>query len=268
MECPKDHGEMIAEKREKRVTFRGKEIKYTTERFVCRTCGIEAADNKQMAEIQKQISDAYRRTVDLLTSEEIRVGRAKMGFTQEQLAKALNVGIASIKRWETGQIQSKSMDNLLRSVFSGQEISCDPYTGNKPLSLPRIKLLLECLGGILNRKMLRTGDRYLYAAKYLWYVDMLNFRTTGQGLTGATYATLPQGPQLNNYRDLVPEIHNSNEQEAEHFSEEEQMIIRRVAKRFPTNKSIYDAAHEEEIYRNKKMGALIPYTDAEHLKAI
>ena len=259
---------MSPERREKRIVFRGKEIEYAAERFVCPVCGVEAADAKQMTEIQRQISDAYRRADDLLTGEEIREGRAKLDYTQEQLAKAMNVGIASIKRWETGQIQTRSMDNVLRSVFSGHGIFCNPYTGNKPLSLQRIKLLLEYLGKIFNRKMLRENDRLLYAAKYLWYGDLTNFRETGQGLTGATYAVLPQGPQLNNYRDLVPLINKSNEKEAEPFSEQEQRIIRQVAKRFPTNKSIYDAAHKEEIFLNKKIGDLIPYTDAEHLKAL
>ena len=52
--------------------------------------------------------------------------------------------------------------------------------------------------------LLRPTDRLLYAAKYLWYANMVAFRETGQGImTGATYAALPYGPQLNNYADLV-----------------------------------------------------------------
>jgi hypothetical protein len=58
----------------------------------------------------------------------------------------------------------------------------------------------------LGRPLLKKDDRMLYAAKYLWYADMVSFRDLGRGMTGATYAALPMSPQLNNYRDLVDEI--------------------------------------------------------------
>lgn len=33
----------------------------------------------------------------------------------------------------------------------------------------------------------------LYAAKYLWYADMVAFRDLGRSITGASYAALPMG---------------------------------------------------------------------------
>ena len=35
---------------------------------------------------------------------------------------------------------------------------------------------------------------------------MVAFRNIGRSMTGATYAALPYGPQLNNYSDLIDEI--------------------------------------------------------------
>ncbi len=54
--------------------------------------------------LEKAISEAYRKAVNLLTGEEIVEKRKKLNLTQEALAKRMNVGIASIKRWEGGTV--------------------------------------------------------------------------------------------------------------------------------------------------------------------
>lgn len=38
------------------------------------------------------------------------------------------------------------------------------------------------------------------------YADQVAYRELGIGMTGATYAVMPHGPQLDNYADLVDEI--------------------------------------------------------------
>ena len=51
----------------------------------------------------------------LLTPEEIRQGREKLGLTQKQFANLLGVGEATVSRWETGaQIQQRALDRFLR----------------------------------------------------------------------------------------------------------------------------------------------------------
>ena len=67
---------------------------------MCPVCGIEAGTINQTATTQRAISDAYRKAVNLLTGKEIREGRKELELSQEALAKRMNVGIASIKRWE------------------------------------------------------------------------------------------------------------------------------------------------------------------------
>ena len=108
----------------------------------------------------------------------------------------------------------------------------------------------------------------LYAAKCLWYADMVAYRETGQGMTGATYAALPHGPQLNNYADLVDLIREAHEGQAEPLTEHEERILARIAKTFPRNQSIYRAAHKEQAYTSRKNGELIPYTDADSITAV
>src|SRR5437764_12161785 len=66
-------------------------------------------------EADQQISAAFRREAKLLSPEEIRQGREKLGLTQKQFANLLVVGEATVSRWETGaQIQQRAMDRYLR----------------------------------------------------------------------------------------------------------------------------------------------------------
>jgi len=267
MNCPNNHGEMKILRALEGIAFRGKELEVPTEHYICAECGLKVDDLVLAARNQRALADTYRSSVSMLTSNEIAEGRKKYGWTQEQLAKAINVGIASIKRWETGQIQTKAMDDSLRRVFEGHYQSCDPYTGNRELSFERIKLVLGVFSAKLGRKLLKNTktDKLLYAGKYLWFADMIAFREIGQSMTGATYARLPQGPQLNNYEDLVSFIREADENAAEPLTDHEQRIIERIASKFPNDQDIYEASHQEKVWLERKNGQLMPYFDAEKL---
>jgi putative zinc finger/helix-turn-helix YgiT family protein len=89
------------------------EGEYTTE-YRCRNCGEVVLD----AEADEQIVQAFRRQAGLLTPEEIRQNRKKLGLTQEELAERLSVAEAALSRWENGwQIQQRSLDKLIRLFF-------------------------------------------------------------------------------------------------------------------------------------------------------
>lgn len=270
MDCPNNHGKMELKRLTKEVQFRGRLVKYRPEHFVCRSCGLVADDLKLAASNQKALSDAYRRTIGLLSGEEIVEGRKKLGWNQEQLAKAASVGIASVKRWEGGLIQTKSMDAILRRALTGKETLRDTYTGNRGrVSLPRIKLVLGEFGKVLGRKILRSSNTgVLYAGKYLFYADMIAFREVGQSMTGSSYAAMPHGPQLDNYRELVESIQAADERDADPLTDQEKRIISRIAKAFPYDQAIYGAVHKEKVVKNKKPGEHIVYTEAERLRQL
>jgi transcriptional regulator with XRE-family HTH domain len=213
------------------------------------------------------ISDAYRQKVGLTTGEEIRNQREKLGWSQNELAKNAGIGIASIKRWENGIIQTKSMNSALKAAFHGNKVG-DNYSGNRKLSIPRIMLVMKELESELGFKFLKEGDMMLFDAKYLFYADMLAFERLGKSLTGATYAALPHGPQLNNYKELVDLIRNADLADAEPLTIEEKKIIARVAATFPTKQKVFDAVHREKAWKDKDAGMLIPYTDASKLTEI
>jgi putative zinc finger/helix-turn-helix YgiT family protein len=267
MKCPNGHENLISETIEKQVKFREVNVSIPIDRYRCGTCSAAFSTVKQTDKVQRAISDAYRKKVGLLSGEEIVEKRKQLKWSQTDLARRMNVGIASIKRWETGAIQNKSMDQALRMAF-GNEVSGDSCSGNRSISLARIKLVLKEFERVLGQKLLVKTDRMLYSAKYLWYADMLAFREGGQGLTGATYAVLPKGPQLNNYKELINEIIKAKESEAELLTDEEKRIITRVAKKFPHKYLVYKAVHNESIVKNAAIAAIIPYTDSDRLSQI
>jgi putative zinc finger/helix-turn-helix YgiT family protein len=87
-------------------------------RFRCRNCGEVDLDD----EANKKISQAFRQQAGLLTPEEIRQNRKKLGLTQEELAERLSVAEATLSRWENGwQIQQRSLDKFMRLFFEFPE---------------------------------------------------------------------------------------------------------------------------------------------------
>ncbi len=82
--------------------------------FRCSNCGFQTIDSEQSAEFTKLVSDAYRTAHGLLTSAEIVAARNRLGMNQQQFAEHLGTGPASVKRWEVGKVQERSMDELIR----------------------------------------------------------------------------------------------------------------------------------------------------------
>lgn len=82
--------------------------------LVCEKCGYETIRGSDMPEYMRAAADVYRRRYGLLTSDEIRLRRGCLGYSQEEFAAYLEVGPASIKRWEMGQVQDRAMDKLIR----------------------------------------------------------------------------------------------------------------------------------------------------------
>ncbi|SHF05332.1 putative zinc finger/helix-turn-helix protein, YgiT family [Desulfacinum infernum DSM 9756] len=270
MRCPHDGREMDLRKVRRTATIRGRTVTYLPNRYVCPKCGIEAESPELAATNQKRLSEAYKKAEGLLTAVQIVEARRRRGWTQEDLARVARVGVASVKRWELGSIQSKANDEALRRALFDRPTDEHAWNGGRPLSLDRMRLILERFSQKLRRRLLttRSKDKLLYAGKYLFYADMVAFRETGRGMTGASYAALPHGPQVNNYSELLPLIRSAKPNAAEPLTDEEERIIDRITKRFPSNSSIYEASHLEPVWREKPTGALIPYSDSVRLKAL
>lgn len=255
---------MQLDKKLANVEFRNETLKVNIEQYKCTECGFEGGTPDQVSKIQSLIADAYREKVNLLTSSVIRSMRKMLGMSQKQFSVKLNIGIASIKRWETGVIQSKSMDNIIRLYFE----NTTKYNGNRDLSIPRIKLVILAIQTFLKKELLFSDSKFLFTAKYLWYADMIAFRDLNRSMTGSTYAVLPRGPQLDNYNDLIESIRKSEEGSAEPLTEDEQNILKNIANKFPKKFDVKSASHKEPIWINGIFGDKIPYTEAKHITAL
>ena len=93
-------------------------VKITAEVYecYCNKCGnavyVETYEKKN----DLIVYDAYKKKMGLLTSDEIKLIRAKRGMTQVELAQFLNIGDKDIARYESGAIQTKSIDKMIRMV--------------------------------------------------------------------------------------------------------------------------------------------------------
>lgn len=94
-------------------TRNGETVKVFMEGVVCANCGYKTVEANRMGEFALKVSDAYREAHGLLTSEDIRHRRHRLKMSQSQFARHLGVGVASVKRWELGQIQDEAMNTLI-----------------------------------------------------------------------------------------------------------------------------------------------------------
>ncbi|MBW2006078.1 MAG: hypothetical protein JRI72_16050 [Deltaproteobacteria bacterium] len=87
-------------------------------------------------------------------------------------------------------------------------------------------------------------------------------------MTGAVYAALPYGPQMNNYVDLIDEIKNSDKSATDPLSNDEIRIINKITEAFPVERMVYDAAHREAVWRKTPIGVIIPYTLSQEITGV
>jgi putative zinc finger/helix-turn-helix YgiT family protein len=267
--CPAGHAEMQMATVTNEVAFRGTEVSYQIEGLVCQECGITRSTVEQTADSQIAIADAYRSKVGLLNGEEIKHYREQLGLSQKQLAEKAQCSKMSIVRWENGVVQKPASDKALRDILCPIE-SQNEFSGNRDLSLGRIKLVYQQFEKFVPYELLIPGDKGLYAAKNCWYADQIAFRELGHGMTGATYAVMPHGPQLDNYADLIDEILKADTAVVEPLSREEVSIIKRLSKRFSRQRDAYDASHAEPEWKKNEgnWGKRISYQIASKLTAL
>jgi putative zinc finger/helix-turn-helix YgiT family protein len=86
-------------------TVRGESYTVEMQGLQCPGCGHKTIEGAAMPEFGRLLADKYRAAHRLLTSGEIRAIRKRLGMSQEAFAQHLDVGLASVKRWEMGKIQ-------------------------------------------------------------------------------------------------------------------------------------------------------------------
>jgi putative zinc finger/helix-turn-helix YgiT family protein len=95
------------------TTVKGMSVEVHVSALVCSSCGHQALEGKDAAELMRLAADEYRRRHGLLTSADIQARRKSLGMNQKDFAAYLKVGEASVKRWESGQVQDEAMNHLI-----------------------------------------------------------------------------------------------------------------------------------------------------------
>jgi putative zinc finger/helix-turn-helix YgiT family protein len=116
MICIKCDNEVFADKPNAIIEqeFRSERLQVKMTASACTKCDWQTLGPGQMDELRKRTADVYRQKHGLLTSEEIVARRTRLGMNQRDFAAFLRVGEASVKRWETWQVQDASSDELIR----------------------------------------------------------------------------------------------------------------------------------------------------------
>jgi putative zinc finger/helix-turn-helix YgiT family protein len=198
----------------KKVRFpfemKGMQLEVIVPAQVCSNCNEPVMDSVQMNVLRKESADEYKKAKGLLTSVEIINFRQKLKMSQSEFARYMNVGEASIKRWETYFIQDESQDEHIR-IKCDQELAslnalevawkntpADEKSGNK---LFRVDLFANVV-----LFLLPVFKSPLFLLKALFYVDFLHFRRTDKGITGARYVRLDYGPCPDQYQNLFKHL--------------------------------------------------------------
>lgn len=82
----------------------------------CKKCGHEIFPHELWVNHDLIVYDEYRKRKGLLTSQEIKGIRKKRNLSQVELARLIRCGEKNIARYETGTIQDRSFDLLIRLV--------------------------------------------------------------------------------------------------------------------------------------------------------
>jgi len=101
--------------------FKGIEVEYEAIYEYCSlTDELHAVDN-MISENDISMKNAYRRKVDLLTTNDICAIRAKYGISQADLSTILGWGAKTITRYETHQVQDMAHDTILKKLDTDPE---------------------------------------------------------------------------------------------------------------------------------------------------
>ncbi len=100
--------------------IKGEEVSCSVAKWFCRHCNTSFLSPSQADQAVRRGVEAYQMLHGLMTAKEIKAKREEHGWSQSVLADNANLGVASIKRWESGAlVQTKANDDSLRRALSG-----------------------------------------------------------------------------------------------------------------------------------------------------
>ena len=208
-------------------------------------------------------------------------------MSQIQFAEYLNIGEASIKRWETYYIQDESQYDHIRlkcdeayAELNALEVyrksnPTDIYSGYRPLNLEIIKNVVAYLV-----KYGRSTPK-LFLNKIMFYLDFLHFKNYNKGITGLRFVPIDYGPCPDGFKALFSYLekngvltkkgtHNfvSNiEPDLDLFDDQEKetlskiiLILKKKGEQY-----LFDLSHKEKAFKETEFAKPISYKFAKDL---
>lgn len=265
--------------------IKGEVVEVIVPCMMCKDCMHTLMTTEQMTVLRRVAADKYKELHGLLTSSQIIAYREALGMSQSAFARYLNVGEASIKRWETYYIQDASQDELMRLKcdeasaemnFLGvywKRHEADTYSGNKKFNLQLFKNVALFL-------VEETKESIIYLNKFHFYIDFLHFKNHNTGVTGARYAPLKYGPCPDQYRAIyagfiskgyLKETKNSYKNiispDLNLFDDNERKTLEQFLKLYQKlgANQLYKLSHEEKGYQETDECGFISYKFADDL---
>jgi putative zinc finger/helix-turn-helix YgiT family protein len=118
--CMEEHDVSIVQVDETNI-FKDTSVEYVAEYYYCELSEELYMDEKMISINDIKMKDAYRKKVNLLTSQEISGIRAKYGVSQADLCTIMGWGGKTITRYESHQVQDKAHDTILKKIDQDPE---------------------------------------------------------------------------------------------------------------------------------------------------
>ncbi|MFM9278581.1 type II TA system antitoxin MqsA family protein [Paenibacillus jiagnxiensis] len=151
-ECDCERTVRVLERRES-MPFGGEYFDIIRRVAICEVCGHEVYDEELDTETLQTLSKAYEKKHSI-NATFIKDIRSFFGMTQPIFAKILNMGVATIKRYETGQsIPNKTQAGIFNILKKDPENITQYYEENKhKLTTHEQKIVEERLNKLFEKK--------------------------------------------------------------------------------------------------------------------
>lgn len=247
--------------RNETYNVRGEYVEIESEVRVCQYCN-EALYDEQLDSMNiEKAFNVYRKENNFMSMEEIVEVRKKYGLSQRGLATILGWGPATVSRYETGAIPSKSHHTMLINLKDDTDFARKIFNDNKDklkkFDYQRMQSKLEdeeknsekqdtisllsmkidsndpILQGYTDFDFNKLVEMVVYLTskldkvsktklmKLLFYSDFRNFRETGLSISGMTYRHLPFGPVPDHHYLILDALSEMNHIKLEPFSDYE-----------------------------------------------
>ncbi len=242
MQCARCEKEIVHEplKGQEVIVIRKEPITVDVEYYKCPECGEEFLVPGSAKDPFRMAYEKYRDDHKMLQPEQIKNWRRKYRLTQDQVAKLLGIGVATLSRYESGKLQDEAHDTMLRLAMEPTNLQRLVADSAGVFSEEQKKGMLEYIKREASEELSLEhwitvnvsnydSDKYsgfkkfdlnkfynavLYLCKggvlktklnkLLFYTDFKHFKEYTVSITGARYAHIPFGPAPDNYDLYYP----------------------------------------------------------------